>query len=80
MRMTLLKGVEDDIDIDLGSDVRLIGAIIKIGKALEELVYEVNLTGAEVLKLLNAEHYRYINDVCDDIIEDHHYILTAFDY
>lgn len=82
MRMTILEGVEDSIRIDLGSDVMLVGAVMEIGKAIDYLVYEVQLTGEEVLNLINSIRFSPMKrpyGLEDDIIKEHHYKLTAYD-
>ena len=78
MRSTTIKSIEGNWRMDLGSDVMIVAAVQKVGTAKDYLVYEANLTGEEVLKLM-AEARR--PDIFDDgeIVDTHHYILTAFD-
>lgn len=77
MRMTIIEGVEDNIRINLGSDVMLVASVMEVGKAKDYLVYEARLTGEEVLQLMRKTRNPGILD--GDIVKDHHYILTAFD-
>ena len=82
MRGTILEGVEDDIRINLGSDIMLVGAVIEIGKALDYLVYEAKLTGEEVLNLINDVNFNGVNrprGLENVLVKDHHYVLTAYD-
>ena len=77
MRETILKGVEDNIRINLGSDVMIVAAVQEVVTARDYLVYEARLTGNEVLQLMNDARRP---DIFDDgeIVGDHHYILTAY--
>ena len=82
MRETILEGVEDDIRIHLGCDVMLVAAVMEIGKAVSYLVYKVQLTGEEVLSLINNVRFKGIGRPCgleEVLVKDHHYVLTAFD-
>ena len=82
MRDVILEGVEDKIRINLGGDVSLVAEIQRIGRSLDWLVSEAELTGEELLNLINGIHFGPMSKPCgleEDIIKDHHYILTAFD-
>ena len=54
MRDVILEGVEDKIRINLGGDVSLVAEIQRIGRSLDWLVSEVELTGEEVLNLIDS--------------------------
>ena len=77
MRETIIESVEENWRMNLGSDVGLVRAVLKMGKAIDYLVYEARLTGEETLELLSMAHFTDLSDV--EIKKDHHYILTAFD-
>lgn len=82
MREVILEGVEDKIHIHLGGDVSLVVEVRRIGRPLAWLVSEVELTGEEVLNLINSIHYCSMSKprgLEEYLIKDHHYILTAFD-
>ena len=82
MRDVILEGVEDKIRINLGGDVSLVAEIQRIGRSLDWLVSEVELTGEEVLNSIDSIQFGPMKKPCgleEDLIKDHHYILTAFD-
>ena len=82
MRDIYLEGVEDNIRIHLGSDASLVADIQSIGHARDWLVSEAEMTGEEVLNFFaeRSRHpYNRPIDLTDDVVKDHHYILTAFD-
>lgn len=82
MRSIYLEGEEDNIRIHLGSDASLVAEIQSIGHARDWLVSEAEMTGEEVLNFF-AERpigpFGRTLDLTDDVVKDHHYILTAFD-
>lgn len=77
MRMTVIKGVEDDWKETLYGDPLLVAGVLERGRARSALVFEAELTGEETLALLRETYYPHALD--DKIVNDHHYILTAFD-
>lgn len=52
MRYTTAKGLDDDVNVDLGRDVSLICEIMNIGVALDAITYQATLTGEELLALV----------------------------
>lgn len=78
MRYTVIESVEGNWRMDLGSDVMIVGAVQDYGTAKDFLVYEAKLTGEEVLRLIMSKS-RTPHMLDDDIVKDHHYVLTAYD-
>jgi hypothetical protein len=52
MRSTTIKGLDDGIYINLGGNTDIIEAVMNAGKAVDYLIYELTLTGAELLEFL----------------------------
>ncbi len=77
MRSTIIESVEGKFRINLGSSAMLVGTVQDYGKAIGDLEYEARLTGKEVRKFLEDAQ---CPDLLDDVlVDEHHYILTAFD-
>lgn len=78
MRSTIVKGKNDGIRIDLGSDVDIICHVMNIGKCLDYLIYEVELNGQELIAFLDkfklADKYKTLINV------KFSYVVTAYDW
>ena len=78
MRKTTLKAADNSLYLDLGSDTTLIGEIMEIGRYIPELIYEVELSGIETIKLLKE---CYVNEeIIKQLTNEKRYILTAYDW
>lgn len=77
MRQTILRGVEDDIAVDLGGDAMIVAAVSKVATGGDYLVREATLTGEEVVKILAKAQRPIVLD--EEIVADHHYVLRAYD-
>ena len=78
MRKTTLKAVDNSLYLDLGSDTTLIGEIMEIGRYIPELIYEVELSGIETIKLLKE---CYVNEeIIKHLTNEKRYILTSYDW
>ena len=78
MRSTTVNGLNDNIRLDLGGDVGLIAEIIENGKAADALIYELELSGAELLELLKRHNIN--KKIGDMIIAEHTYLVTSYDW
>lgn len=76
MRETILEGVEDKVRWNLGGNATLVATVHELGKAKDYLIYEATLTGEQLLPLMEKLGYDFSGD---EIVKEHHYILTAFD-
>ena len=78
MRSTIVKGKNDGIRIELGSDVDIICHVMDIGKSLDYLIYEVELNGQELIAFLEkfnlADKYKTLINV------EFSYFVTAYDW
>jgi hypothetical protein len=78
MRSTIVKGKNDRIRIDLGSDVDIICHVMNIGKCLDYLIYEVELNGQELIAFLDkfklSDKYKMLINV------EFSYVVTAYDW
>ena len=78
MRSTIVKGKNDGIRIELGSDVDIICYVMDIGKCLDYLIYEVELNGQELIAFLEkfnlADKYKTLINV------EFSYFVTAYDW
>ena len=78
MRSTKVKGKNDGIRIELGSDVDIICHVMDIGKCLDYLIYEVELNGQELIAFLEkfnlADKYKTLINV------EFSYFVTAYDW
>ena len=78
MRSTIVKGKNDGIRIEFGSDVDIICHVMDIGKCLDYLIYEVELNGQELIAFLEkfnlADKYKTLINV------EFSYFVTAYDW
>lgn len=78
MRSTIVKGKNDGIRIELGSDVDIICRVMDIGKCIDYLIYEVELNGQELIAFLEkfklADKYKTLINV------EFSYFVTAYDW
>ena len=78
MRSTIVKGKNDGIRIELGSDVDIICHVMDIGKCLDYLIYEVELNGQELIAFLEkfnlADKYKTLINV------EFSFFVTAYDW
>ena len=75
MRYTTIVGTQDQVDITIYGNVSLICRVMELGKQVGALIYEVELSGKELLEKIHLnEKYRA------EIQPDHHYIITAYDW
>ena len=88
MRYSIIKGIDDGLRIDLGGSTSIIGEVMKIGKALDNLTYEVEMSGAELLEFLVKFSVGIARDISEKthrmIIEgvkkENRYTVTSYDW
>lgn len=78
MRSTIVKGKNDGIRIELGSDVDIICHVMDIGKCLDYLIYEVELNGQELIAFL--EKFKLVDKYKTLINVEFSYFVTAYDW
>ena len=78
MRSTTVKGLDDELSIRLGSDVSIICEVMSIGKAIDAITFEAEMSGEELIafmrKLRVGEEYE------EKIKSGNRYIVTAYDW
>ena len=77
MRNTTIKG-NDGLIIDLGSNTDIIEEVMKIGKAVDYLIYKVEMTGFEVVQFMKKYHLDRL--ISQDIILENTYTITSYDW
>ena len=78
MRYTIVKGINDDLRLDLGSDTAIICKVMEIGKTLDALTYQVTLSGNELIEFLKS--FNLTKALNADIKPENSYTLTACDW
>lgn len=78
MRYTIVKGLNDDIYLDLGTNVSIICKVMDIGKALDALTYEVTVNGNELISFLKL--FNLTEALKADIKPENQYVITAYDW
>jgi len=78
MRETTVRGIDDDVRLDLGSDVGIVAAVIEVADAADGLIYKATLTGGELIALIKKE-WRAWQPPCE-IKENNRYEITAYDW
>ena len=78
MRSTTVKVLDDKTYIDLGSNTDYVCAVMEIGKCTDYLIYEAELTGAELLEFLKKICPR--KDFSAQITPENRYSVTAYDW
>ena len=77
MRVSVINGIEDKLHIEIPASVQLFCIISNIGKPLNPLTYVAELTGKEVLDVLNEA--RFPNVAHYGIKENNHYEVIVYD-
>ena len=88
MRYSIIKGIDDGLRIDLGSSVSIIVEVMQIGKAIDSLTYEAEMSGAELLEFLSKFSVGIARDISENthrmIIEgvkkENRYTVTSYDW
>ena len=78
MRYTIVHGIDDSLRIDLGGDVSIICEVMDIGKAIDYLTFEAEMTGAELLAFMRNFHVKA--ELEEGIKAENRYTVTAYDW
>ena len=79
MRYSVIKSLNDDFTLNLGSDVEIIVAVINIGSAVDYLIYKTKMNGLELIEFMKSLKL----DKCYDLSEikaDFTYEITSYDW
>ncbi len=78
MRSVVVKGIDDDLIIELGREVEIVFAVIKIGKAIDAITYELVVDGTDLINFMKENNL--IDKINNDIKENNRYVITAYDW
>ena len=78
MRYTLIKSKSTAESFDLGGDVGIICDVMEMGKYVCDLVYEVDMSGEELIAFLKK--HRVSTDIIEKITVSDNYTVSAFDW
>ena len=78
MRKVYIKSVEGDFDAELGREVELVARVMQLGKYINSLTYEAELSGNRVITLINK--YNGDKSLLPKIKRRKKYIVTAYDW
>ena len=78
MRSTSVLGTDDGLRLELGRDTSIIGEVMEIGKAVDYLVYEVQMSGAELIAFMRRFHLDPALE--KDVKPENNYKVTSFDW
>ena len=78
MRSTTVKGINDSVYINLGGNTDIIEAVMNAGKAVDYLIYELTLTGEELLDFLAK--FRVDSELTDKIKAKNLYVIKSYDW
>ena len=78
MRSTIVKGIDDGIYINLGSSTDIVGEVMFEGKAVDYLIYELELSGKDLLGFLAK--FRVDEELMLEIKAEHKYKVIAYDW
>ncbi len=78
MRSTTVKGLDDGVYINLGGNTDIIEAVMNAGNAVDYLIYELHLTGAELLDFLAK--FRIDSELTAEIKTKNRYTVTSYDW
>ncbi len=79
MRNTTIKGLTDEFSDDLGSSVDYVAKVIEIGKCVDYLIYEVQLSGKELKEFYSSVGLDNTQSI-EKIIDENEYIIRAYDW
>ena len=81
MRSTSVKGLDDGLKLELGGDVSLISEIMERGRGAGELIYKLDVDGAELCAIIRKYKLPVIADgLCAKVTPGNRYELTAYDW
>jgi len=78
MRKTTVTGLDDNVKLDLGSDTSPLGEVMEIGRAVDSLTYEAEMSGEQLIAFLKKFHLYEKHG--DKVILKNRYLLTAYDW
>ena len=78
MRSTTVKGLDDGLRIELGGDTGIIEYVMDIGKGIDYLIYQAEMTGAELLEFMRK--FRIDEKLYKDVKEENKYTVTSYDW
>lgn len=78
MRTTTVKGLDDSVYINLGGNTDIIEAVMNEGRAVDYLVYELQLTGDDLLSFLAG--YPIDAKLFGAIKAGNRYTVTSYDW
>ncbi len=79
MRSITVKGVGNNLRIELGADTNLIGGVIEVGKAVDYLIYSARFNGKgvkEFVKKCAPDKICLLNGINDN----EEYEIIAYDW
>lgn len=74
----MVRGLDDDVRIDLGGNVSIICEVMDIGTAEDALTYVAVLTGEELIKFMRK--FCLDRSLEENIKPENRYELTAYDW
>lgn len=78
MRAVTVTGREDGLTLALGQDTSLIAEIMTRGRYIPDLIYELELSGAELRTLLAS--YAVDAGMLRRLVPQNTYTVTAYDW
>jgi hypothetical protein len=78
MRKVTVLGLDDNLKADLGRNVELVAAVIEIGKAIDAITFEKQLTGKELKQFILQQNANLA--ILENIVDNYRYLLTAYDW
>ncbi len=79
MRSTTVKGLNDNLRHDFGSDVSMVATVMNIGVCTAPLCYEKKLNGKELKEFYRSAKVGF-KHYYDEIIDENEYLITAYDW
>ena len=78
MRKVIFKGLNDKLFGDLSYDVDVICHVMSIGKALDQITFEAEILGSELINIIKK--FKLDKSLIKQINPENKYILTAYDW
>ena len=78
MRTTIIKGINDDISIEVHGNIDLICAIMDVGKMIDQITYEATLKGEKLIEILIDCRFKDAPNW--GIQKENDYEVTAYDW
>lgn len=78
MRSVIVKGIDDNLRIELSREVDVVFAVIEKGKAIDAITYELEVDGKSLINFIKEN--KITNKIITNIKDNNRYLIIAYDW